>query len=162
MYLWQPSTEIGHELVTDLDLPFEFEIPEDKKEKLIEVLVPLSRCSEALIKLKLTSQKLDLRVRKISTCLKTFVQYFVDRRSEERKRLHSKHIITDSDVLMTSVGTNTIFEANTLKRIPSNVPPTGKTKYMSISNQIQIKVTFERSRHNVMIMKDNRWKKFLA
>ncbi|CAB5216317.1 hypothetical protein RhiirA5_185525 [Rhizophagus irregularis] len=215
--LWESSTELGHELITDLDLPFDFEIPEDaigsfqsqfgkvqytlratiyrkprRKKHSIEVLVPLSRWtiptdqeirplviksharhrkvpiswqavlpqtffdvnSEALIKLKLTSQKPDLRVRKISTCLKTFVQYFVDGRPEERQRLHSKHVITGNDVMMTPVGTNTTFEANTMIRIPSNVPPTGKTKYMSIRNQIQIKVTFERSRHNVMITRE--------
>src|SRR5436190_19060310 len=29
IYLWRSSTELEHELVTDLDLPFEFEIPED-------------------------------------------------------------------------------------------------------------------------------------
>jgi len=216
--LWRPSNEkIGHELFTDLDLPFEFEIPGDaidsfntqfgkvqytlratikrkprRKKHLIEVSVPLTRWSiptdqetrplviksharhrkvpiswqailpqtffdvnsEALIKLKLTSQKPDLRVRKISTCLKTIVQYSVDGRPEERQRIHSKHIITGNDVLMTPMGTNTVFEANTMIRIPSNVPPTGKTKYMSIKNQIQIKVTFERSRHNVMITRD--------
>jgi hypothetical protein len=217
IYLWQSSSELGHELVTDLDLPFEFEIPEDavgsfhtqfgkvqytlratinrkprRKKNSIEVMVPLSRWtipddqairplviksharhrkvpiswqailpqtffdvnSEALVKLKLTSQKPDLRVRKISTCLKTFVQYFVDGRPEERQRIHSKHVINGNDVLMTPVGTNTTFEANTLIRIPSNVPPTGKTKYMSIRNQIQIKVTFERSRHTVLITRD--------
>ncbi|CAB4433205.1 unnamed protein product [Rhizophagus irregularis] len=65
--------------------------------------------SEALIKLKLTSQKPDLRVRKIRTCLKIFVQYFVVGQPEERQRLHSKHIITGNDVLMTPVGTNTTF-----------------------------------------------------
>ncbi|PKK67576.1 hypothetical protein RhiirC2_852056 [Rhizophagus irregularis] len=66
--------------------------------------------SEALVKLKLTSQKPDLRVRKIRTCLKIFVQYFVVGQPEERQRLHSKHtIITGNDVLMTPVGTNTTF-----------------------------------------------------
>src|SRR5436305_767960 len=35
MYLWHSSTELGHELVSDLDLPFEFEIPEDAIESFI-------------------------------------------------------------------------------------------------------------------------------
>ena len=123
--------------MTDLDLPFEFEIPDDaiesfntqfgkvqytliatinrkpkRKKNLIEVIVPLYKWSiptdqeirslviksharnrkvliswqailpqpffgmnsEALIKLTLTSRDPDLRVHKISTCLKTFVQ----------------------------------------------------------------------------------------
>jgi len=217
IYLWQSSTELGHELITDLDIPFEFDLPDDviesfhtqigrvqytlratinrkprRKKNSIEVLVPLCRWtipseqetrpliiksharhrkvplswqailpqtffdvnSEALIKLRLTSHNPDLRIRKISTCLKTYIYYFVDGRPEQRQRHHSKHITPGKDIMMTPMGTNTAFEANTFIRIPSNVPPTGKTKYMSIKNQIQIKVTFERSRHNVMIMRD--------
>ncbi|PKK63810.1 hypothetical protein RhiirC2_124890 [Rhizophagus irregularis] len=126
--LWESSTELGHELITDLDLPFDFEIPEDaigsfqsqfgkvqytlratiyrkprRKKHSIEVLVPLSRWTiptdQEIRPLVIKSharhrKKPDLRVRKISTCLKTFVQYFVDGRPEERQRLHSKHVIT--------------------------------------------------------------------
>jgi Arrestin (or S-antigen), C-terminal domain len=110
--------------------------------------------SEVLIKLTLTSHDPDLCVHKISTCLKTFVQYFVDGHPEERHKLHSKNIVYGKDILMTPIGTNTVFEANTMIKIPSNVPPTCKTKYMLIKNQIQIKVSFKRLRHSVMITKD--------
>lgn len=215
--LWHSLTESGHELVTDLDLPFEFEIPDDviesfntqfgkvqytlkaticrkprRKKNSIEVLVPLCRWtvptdqemrplviksharhrkvpiswqaalpytffdinSEALIKLRFTSHKPDLRIRKITTCLNTHINYFVDGRPEQRQKLHTKYIVSGKDIMIVPMGTNTIFEANTMVVIPSNVPPTVKTKYMSIKNQIQIKVAFERTRHSVMIMKD--------
>jgi hypothetical protein len=217
IYLWKSSTELGHELITDLDLPFEFEIPEDaiesfntqfgkvqytlratvnrkprRKKNSIEVLVPLCRWtipndqemrplviksharhrkvpiswqaalphtffdvnSEALIQLRFTSHNPDLRIRKITTCLKTHINYFVDGRPEQRQKHHSKYIVSGKDIMIAPMGANTIFEANTMITIPSNVPPTTKTKYMSIKNQIQIKVNFERSRHSVMIMKD--------
>jgi len=217
MYLWQSTTELGHELITDLDLPFDFEIPQDaiesfnthfgkvqytlratinrkqrRKKHFIEVLVPLCRWtipsdheirpliikshvrhrkipiswqavlpqtffdinSEALIKLKFTSHNPDLRIRKISTCLVTYVQYFVDRHPQQRHKYHKKHHTPGKDILMRPMGTNTIFETNTMIRIPSDVPPSGKTKYMSIKNQIQIKVTFERIRNTVMIVRD--------
>ncbi|CAG8673339.1 309_t:CDS:1, partial [Cetraspora pellucida] len=35
VYLWQTTSELGHELLTDLDLPFEFPIPEDAIESFV-------------------------------------------------------------------------------------------------------------------------------
>jgi len=217
IYLWKSSTELGHELVTDLDLPFEFEIPQDaiesfitqfgriqyslratihrkprRKKNSIEVLIPLCRWtipaehemrplviksharhrkvpiswqaalphtffdinSEALIKLRFTSHNPDLRIRKITTSLRTYIHYFVDGRPEHRQKHHAKYIVSGRDIMIVPMGTSTIFEANTIIKIPSTAPPTVKTKYMSIKNQVQIKVSFERLRHNVMIVKD--------
>ena len=216
IYLWRSLTELGHELVTDLDIPFEFEIPQNaiesfstrfgkvqytliatinrksrRKRNSIEVIVPLCRwtipskqeasplvikCnarhlnvpiswqailsqtffdinSETLVKLRMTPLNPDLSIHKISTCLKTSVKYFVDGQPECH-RYHTKNFVSGKDILMIAMGTNTIFEANTLIKIPSNVPPTCKTKYMSIKNQIQIKVTFKRLRRIVLITRD--------
>jgi len=220
IYLWQSASELGHELITDLDLPFEIEIPEDavgsfdshlgkvqytlratinrkprRKKNSVEVLVPLCRWtipkeqemrplvikaharnrkiplswqailphvffdvnSETLIKLRLISNNSDLRIRKISSCLKTCVRYCVDDRGVipvQREKRHPKHTVSGKEIMVTPMGSDTIFEANTIVKIPSNIPPTGKTKYMVVKNKIQIKVTFERSRRSVMIMRD--------
>ncbi|CAG8657608.1 15708_t:CDS:2, partial [Rhizophagus irregularis] len=72
--------------------------------------------SKALVKLKLTSQKLDLRVRKFSMYLKTlFFQYSVDGLPEECQNSRLQNWV------------------------PSKAYPAGRTKDISIRKQIQIK-----------------------
>ncbi|CAG8517014.1 13559_t:CDS:1 [Funneliformis caledonium] len=220
IYLWQSSSELGHELITDLDLPFEFEIRDDfigsfnsqlgkvqytlratinrkprRKKHSVEVLVPLCRWSipkqeemrplvikaharnrkvplswqailpqtffdvnsETLVKIRLTSHSPNLRIRKISACVKTCIIYSVDDRGVipvQREKRHQKHIIAGKDILITPMGPDTIFEGNAIVKVPSNIPPSGKTKFMCVKNKLQIKVTFERSRHSVMIMRE--------
>jgi hypothetical protein len=215
--IWESGTELGHELITDLDLPFEFEIPgnavesfvtqfgkvqytliatinrmSNSKKISIEVMIPLYRRkialeqemsplfikshakvrkvpisweanlpstffdlnSEAVIKLKLTSPDPDLQVHKISTCLKTYVQYFVEGYTAERHKIHAKYFVYGKDITMTLIDNYRSFEATTILKLSSNVPPTCETKYMAVKNQVQIKVTFKRLRHNVLITKD--------
>ncbi|CAI2190526.1 7397_t:CDS:1, partial [Funneliformis geosporum] len=72
----------------------------------------------------------------------------------QREKRHPKHMISGKEIMISPMGPDTIFEANAIVKIPSNVPPSGKTKFMLIKNKLQIKVTFERSRHSVMIMRE--------
>ncbi|CAG8510706.1 38836_t:CDS:1 [Gigaspora margarita] len=219
-YIWQTTSDLGHELITDLDLPFEFEIPDDaiesfithygkveytlkaiinrkpkKKTSSVEVLVPIykwtipdeqelrllvikSRAknrklplsweailpktffdinSEVMINLRLTSHDPDLRIRKIVACLKTFTKYAIDDYGispMNRDKRHPKYRVQGKDIIMTPTGPDTVFETNVIIKIPNDVAPTCKTKYMSIKNQIQIKVFFERFHHHVMIIRD--------
>ncbi|CAG8472248.1 3993_t:CDS:1 [Racocetra fulgida] len=220
VYLWQTTSELGHELLTDLDLPFDFQIPDDaiesfvthygkveytlkatinrkpkKKTSSVEVLVPIYRWtipdeqdlrvlviksrakdrklplsweailpktffdvnSELKINLRLTSHDPDLRIRKIVACLKTFTKYAIDDYGVipiNRDKRHSKHQVQGEDIIMTPKGPDTVFETSVILKVPSDVAPTCKTKYMSIKNQVQIKVFFERFHHHVMIMRD--------
>ncbi|CAG8502864.1 1889_t:CDS:1 [Ambispora leptoticha] len=220
IYLWQSKTEVGHELITDLDLPFEFDVPNNayesfsadfgdvmytlratvnrkpkKKKTWCEVAVPILRWTipdeedlkplliksharprkvplswqailpqtffdvnkDMLIKLRLTAHNPTLRIKKISAYLKTYVNYKVDDRAvspANSDTRYSKHEIYGKDIMMTPMGPDTIFEANVVVKIPGNVPPTCQTKYITVKNEIQIKVTFERSSHHVLIIRE--------
>ncbi|CAG8708139.1 10368_t:CDS:1 [Acaulospora morrowiae] len=215
-YLWEAASALGRELITDLDLPFSFDVPEDvvesftsqfgkvqytlkaivnhkaKKKIAVEVKVPLCRWSipeeqklrpliirsnarhrkmslswqailprtffdinsEVVIKLRLVSHNPYLRIRKISAYLKTYVNYTVKNHGVLHEKRHSKYQIYGKDIQMTPVGLDTEFESNVVVKISNSVPPTCKTKYTAVKNQIHIKVSLEKSRHPVMIIRD--------
>ncbi|KAG9286300.1 hypothetical protein G9A89_014286 [Geosiphon pyriformis] len=218
--LWKSTREVGHELITDFDLPFEFQVPEDavesfkthfgnvtytlraiikrkpkKKSNICEVRVPILRYTipdpeemrplvirshsrprqvplswnailpstffhinnEESIKLQIIAHNPTLRIKKISACLKTLMTYTVDDSnviSLYREKRHSKHEVFLKDITIEPFGPDISFKADVKIRIPDDVPPTCKTKHITIKNEIQIKVTFEKSRHHVLIMRE--------
>ncbi|CAG8432732.1 7059_t:CDS:2 [Diversispora eburnea] len=217
IYLWKTTSAIGHEPITDLDLPFEFKIPGDafesltshhgkiqytlkaaigvakKKSTYVKVLVPIRRWiipeeqdlrplvlksnsrdrkvplswqailpqtfvnvnSEIVIKLRLTSHNPELRIHKINSCLKTYMSYAVENRDDTNERkCHQKNKVHGKDIMMIPMGPDTIFETNVIVNIPNDVMPTCKTKYITVRNEIRIKIAFERSRHHVIIKRD--------
>ncbi|RHZ79412.1 hypothetical protein Glove_146g62 [Diversispora epigaea] len=122
------------ELITDLDLPFEFKIlcefltshygKIQYTHKAAIGVVPkrtiLSQTNinfEIVIKLRLTSHNPELRIHKINS-------------------LHGKDITMIPD---------TIFVTSVIVNISNDVMPTCETKYITVRNEIRIKMAFERS-----------------
>ncbi|CAG8542799.1 2476_t:CDS:1 [Paraglomus brasilianum] len=220
-YLWRSDSGVGHQLITDLDLPFEFAVPNDAIESFdgrfgsvtytlqatvntkpkrlntcCEVIVPLWRWtrpneedlrplviksspkkarkvplswqailpqtffdinSEILARLRFVAHIPTLKIRKITATLKTITSYALEDRSVmpvQKSKQQAKHIIHGSEILANSMGPETVFEASVGVKIPASILPTIKTKYITVTNQLEIKVMFERSKHHVLIVKD--------
>ncbi|RIA91301.1 hypothetical protein C1645_805256 [Glomus cerebriforme] len=147
--LWKTTNPIGYELITDLTLPFEFQVPSDAIESF--------NSNYGSIQYTLKAEVDKQNNKKTWTEVIVPIWRWTRPSNEELKPLIIKskgEIVHGKDIIMTQNGPDNIFEVNVIINIPNEVLPTYQTNYMKIVNEVQIKVIFEMSNIYVLITKE--------
>ncbi|CAG8628174.1 1232_t:CDS:1, partial [Acaulospora colombiana] len=100
------------------------------------------------VKLELTGQNPELRVHKIIMSLKNFIRYKVDGDNVfdfQKEYRCFKKVLRNKDISILPEGIESIFEVTTEMKVPEDALPTCQTKFMTIINQLIVKVFFEKS-----------------